>query len=62
MSSVTLGTTTEVLDTPVLAAGGNNLMLTFPVNFSTAIYVASTTTAHGATTCTTGMIVNVFYD
>lgn len=61
-SSVTLGTTSEVLDIPLLATGGNNLMFTFPINFSSAIYVASTTAAHGATTCSTGMLVNAFYE
>jgi hypothetical protein len=61
-SSITLGTTQELLDIPVLPTGGNNYAYIFPVNFSADIYVASTTAAHGATTCTTGMLVNLFYE
>jgi hypothetical protein len=61
-SSVTLGTTTELLDIPVLPTGGNNLVLKYPINFSADIYVASTTAAHGASTCSTGMLVNLFYE
>jgi hypothetical protein len=61
-SSVTLGTTQELLDIPVLPTGGNNYAYVFPVNFSADIYVASTTAAHGASTCSTGMLVNLFYE
>lgn len=61
-SSVTLGTTQELLDIPVLPTGGNNMVLNFPVNFSADIYVASTTAAHGSSTCSTGMLINVLYD
>jgi hypothetical protein len=65
-SSVTLGTTTELLDVLVPASatstGGNNYTLPFPLSFSTAIYVASTTAAHGASTCGTGMNVAIFYE
>jgi hypothetical protein len=59
---VTLGTTSELLDIPVLPTGGNNIVLEFPVNFSADIYVASTTAAHGGTTCSTGMLINLLYD
>ncbi len=61
-SSVTLGTTQEILDIPVLSTGGNNLVLVHPINFSSDIYVASTTAAHGSSTCSTGMLINLFYD
>ncbi len=63
-SSVTLGTTTEIMDIIIPGAstgGGNNLTLPFPVSFGTAIYVASTTLPHG--NVTTGCSVNgsIFY-
>lgn len=63
-TSPTLGTTTEILNIPVIGSssgGGSNIILPMPVNFSTAISVASTTAAHGASTCSTGMIVELFY-
>lgn len=62
-TSATLGSTTPILSIPV-----TNGVATFwspgPIgvaNFSTAIGVASTTGAQNATTCTTGMTVNVWY-
>jgi hypothetical protein len=61
-SSVTLGTTTEIMDIYVPGTGGNNFNVTFPINFSTAIYAASTTAPHGTTTCTTGMNISIFYE
>jgi hypothetical protein len=58
-SSVTLGTTTEILDVIIpgsTTGGGNNYTLPFPISFSTAIYVASTTLPHG--NVTTGCSIN----
>jgi hypothetical protein len=63
-TSVTLGTTTEILNIPIIGSasgGGSNIILPLPINFSTAIAVAATTAAHGSTTCSTGMIVQLFY-
>jgi hypothetical protein len=60
-TSVTLGTTTELLNIPLLATGGSNIVLPYPINFSTAIAVAATTAAHGSSTCASGMIAQVFY-
>jgi hypothetical protein len=60
-SSVTLGTTPEILDVFVPAGGGNNYSLPFPISFSVAIYVASTTTQHGPTTTGCGQEVAIFY-
>jgi hypothetical protein len=35
--------------------------LPFPVNFSTAISIATTTTATGSTECTTGLGLTLYY-
>jgi hypothetical protein len=63
-SSVTLGTTVEVLDLPLpgaSAGSGNNYTLPFPVPFSTAIYIASTTLPHGSVTTGCGAVANIFF-
>lgn len=63
-TSPTLGTTTPIFSFGIPGTGAANLppAPTALANFGTAISVASTTTANGATTCTTGMTVNVWFD
>lgn len=56
----TLGTSV-IFAIPVLASGGIAKNLPFPVNFSTAISIAATTTATGSTACSTGMGVTLYY-
>jgi hypothetical protein len=62
--SVTLGTTTPIFSFAVpngpsaaISAPGSLAM----ANFATALSIAATTTATGASTCPTGMVVNLFY-
>lgn len=63
--SVTLGTTAPVMSLLIPATstspGAANLTLTIPISFGTAISVASTTTATGATTTGCGQTVNLWY-
>jgi hypothetical protein len=62
-SSVTLGTTTPVFAFGIPATSAANVPPgnIAETNFSTAIYIAATTTDGGSTTCTTGMSVNLWY-
>lgn len=63
-TSPTPGSTTEILNIPLIGSsngGGSNIILPMPINFSTAISVAATTAAHGSSTCSTGMIIQLFY-
>jgi hypothetical protein len=61
----TLGTTEPLisLGIPANSSGPAAGVFVFPIpiNFSTAIAVAATTASKGASTCATGMTVNVFY-
>jgi hypothetical protein len=59
--SVTLGTTAPNLTLPIPATSGANLSLVIPIAFGTAISVASTTTATGATTTGCGQTINFWY-
>lgn len=61
-ANVTVGTTAPAWYAPMPATGGSNLLGTIPLKFhSTAITVASTTTATGATPCGTATVVTFFY-
>lgn len=64
-TSPTLGTTEPIFSFGIPATsssgGGWSILFPLPVNFSTAIAVASTTASKGGTTCSTGMTVNVLY-
>jgi hypothetical protein len=46
---------------PILGSGGIAQLLPYPVNFGTAISIATTTTGNGSTPCSTGMGVTVYY-
>lgn len=62
--SVTLGTTTPIFSFAVPNGPATSNLPGLPVawsNFGTAISVAATTTATGASTCATGMTVNLSY-
>lgn len=58
----TLGTTAPIISIGIPANGAANLSLTYPISFSTAIAVASTTASKGASTCGTGMPMTVIYE
>ena len=58
----TLGTTAPIISMGIPASGAANVQFPFPVNFSTAIAVASTTASKGASTCGTGMTITAFYE
>jgi hypothetical protein len=60
-STATLGTTKEMLNIPVLPTNIQNLTTNL-VQFSVGISIASTTGAHGSTTCATGLVVALFYN
>ena len=66
--SVSLGSTVPNLTFPIPPQnatngnGGANLALSIPITFSTAISLASTTTAAGGTTTGCGMTVNIWYE
>lgn len=49
--SVTVGTTTPTISIAVGGATAQNIPLSIPIQFSTAITVAATTTAGGSTAC-----------
>ena len=59
--SVTVGTTTPKLSLVVPANGAIEHIGALPVEFSTAITYAATTTAAGGTDPTTGLVGNLFY-
>lgn len=58
--NVTLGTTQEIMDIGVAATSTAQLQTPL-VNFGTALSVAATTAAHGASTCGTGLAVTIYY-
>jgi len=61
-SPATLGTTQEIMDIPIAAsAAPATVMFQYGIYFSNGIYLASTTAAHGGSTCGTGMVLNIFY-
>lgn len=58
----TLGTTAPILSLRIPASQSANIPPgSLATQFSTALSVASTTTATGSTTCTSGMVVNLWY-
>lgn len=59
--SVTVGSTTPTLSLWVPAGGALDAVFAKPVNFATAVVVASTTTATGSTAPSTGLVVNLLY-
>lgn len=60
-ADVTVGTTTPKLSLVVPANGAIEHIGPIPVEFSTAITYAATTTAAGGTDPTTGLVGNLFY-
>jgi hypothetical protein len=59
-SAPTVGTSVY-FSIPILSSGGIAQTLSSPITFSTAISIATTTTATGSTECSTGMGVTVFF-
>lgn len=59
--SVTLGTTAPIITIGLPATSSAHIMWPYPIQFGTAISIAATTASKGASTCGTGMAVNIFY-
>jgi hypothetical protein len=61
-SSVTLGTTTPVMSIGIPAGSGANILSSMGIAFSTAIYIAFTTTRSGSGAPANTVDYNIFYD
>ena len=60
-AGVTVGTTTPMLSLWVPGEGGIDEMFSIPVEFSTALTYAASTTVTGGTDPTAGLVANLYY-